>query len=50
VESDEEDAEEIMQYMNLDNMLSTVVPQLLSVSGKYALEVHGSMDLIPRHF
>jgi hypothetical protein len=39
-----------MQHINLDNMLTTVVPQLLSVSGKCSLEVHELMKLTPRHF
>ncbi|KAJ9105109.1 hypothetical protein QFC20_004396 [Naganishia adeliensis] len=32
LESGEEDMTEVMQHINLDNMLSSVVPQLLSVS------------------
>lgn len=34
LESGEEDITEVMQHINLDNMLSSVVPQLLRVSGK----------------
>lgn len=34
LESGEDDVEEVMQHINLDNMLTSVVPQLLGVSGK----------------
>jgi hypothetical protein len=33
LEAGEEDMTEVMQHINLDNLLSSVVPQLLSVSG-----------------
>lgn len=42
LESDEADTKEIMQYINLDNMLTSVVPQLLSVSGEHSFDSSAS--------